>query len=429
MIEMAMFFGLGFLVACLVMIFVANAVWRRAVRLTTKRVQAAMPVSLAEIKADRDQLRAEFAMSTRKLEILVDELKQKSQAQLIDVAKKNDQLRLLLSELNQRTEMMRTQDEREKALKDEVLKAEAQHGDTLRALRQAEERLIEANRTLVEREKTLQDTQTVSDGRRVEIAALQTNVARFEDEVADLRRALANAEEDRDGKQARLVTAETALAESRARILEMQAQLAGAEETTRVQSEEVGRLNARIVDQTAQLSGHIAEAERMSTRVQQLLSERDKLDEELTRRTADAEMRARSLLDELQNSRTDKAAIEGQLTAERAERERVQEDLKRLETAASENWERERVENALLRERINDLAAEITTMTAALDGANSPIEKLIAEAEKGVRQGAMMPSAASVSAGAGVMTRPDDPRRLSLAERVRALQARSSANN
>ncbi len=428
MIEMAMFFGLGFLVACLVMILVANAVWRRAVRLTTKRVQAAMPVSLTEIKADRDQLRAEFAMSTRKLEILVDELKRKSQAQLIDVARKNDQLRLLLSELNERTVAMRTQDEREKALKDEVLKAEVQHGDTLRALRQAEERLIEANRTLADREKALQDTQTLADGRRVEIAVLQTNVARFEDQVSDLRRALASVEEDRNGKQARLVAAETALAESRARILEMQAQLTAAEETTRAQSEEVGRLNARIVDQAAQLSGHIAEAEKMSARVQQLLSEREKLDEELTRRTAEAEMRARSLLDELQNSRSDRTVIEGQLAAERAERERVQQDLKRLETAASENWERERVENALLRERINDLAAEITTMTAALDGANSPIEKLIAEAEKGVRQGAMMPSAASLAVGAGVVARPDDPRRLSLAERVRALQARSSVN-
>jgi DNA repair exonuclease SbcCD ATPase subunit len=424
MIESAMFFGLGFFVACLVTIFVANAVWRRAVRLTTKRVQAAMPVSLAEIKADRDQLRAEFAMSTRRLEILVDELKQKSQAQLIDVAKKNDQLRLVLGELKDRTEAMRAQEEREKTLKDEVLAAEARHGDTLRSLRQAEEKLVEANRALGEREKALAELNQVSDGRRVEIAALQTNVARFEEEVADLKRALANAEEDKAGKQERLVAAETALAEARAKVAAMQSQLTAAEETSRSQAEEVGRLQAKIVEQSSQLTGQIAETERMASRVQQLLTERDKLDEELTRRTAEAEMRARSLLDELQTFRSDKAALEGQLAAERTTREKLQTDFKSLEGAASENWERERVENALLRERINDLAAEVTAMTAALEGDGSAIGKLIAEAEKGVRLGQAAPTAS----GASVATKPDDPRRVSLAERVRALQARVSVN-
>ena len=41
----------------------------RAVRLTMKRLEAATPLSMAEIQADKDQLRAEFAMSTRRLEM------------------------------------------------------------------------------------------------------------------------------------------------------------------------------------------------------------------------------------------------------------------------------------------------------------------------------------------------------------------------
>ena len=43
-------------------------------------------------------------------------------------------------------------------------------------------------------------------------------------------------------------------------------------------------------------------------------------------------------------------------------------------------WAAERVENALLRERINDVAAEVARLTATLEGPGSPIESLLVEA-------------------------------------------------
>ena len=51
------------------------AVWRRAVRLTKKRIEAATPMTMAEFRADKDQLRAEFALSTRRLEMNVEALR------------------------------------------------------------------------------------------------------------------------------------------------------------------------------------------------------------------------------------------------------------------------------------------------------------------------------------------------------------------
>src|SRR6185295_10594554 len=126
MIEMAMFFGLGFFTACLATVFVANAVWRRAVRLTTKRVQAAMPISLTEIKADRDQLRADFAMSTRKLEISVEDLKQKMQGQVTEIAKKNEQIHVLLLEVKTKSDTLRDIEQRERSQRAELLKSESE---------------------------------------------------------------------------------------------------------------------------------------------------------------------------------------------------------------------------------------------------------------------------------------------------------------
>ena len=50
-----------------------------------------------------------------------------------------------------------------------------------------------------------------------------------------------------------------------------------------------------------------------------------------------------------------------------------------MKREAEQTWAAERVENALLRERINDIAAEIARLTVALEGADSPIEAMLAE--------------------------------------------------
>src|SRR5687768_4924987 len=78
MVEPIMFFGIGFLVASLLGLIIVPLVHNRAVRLTIRRMEAATPLSMAEIQADKDQLRAEFAISTRRLEMSIDQLKGKT---------------------------------------------------------------------------------------------------------------------------------------------------------------------------------------------------------------------------------------------------------------------------------------------------------------------------------------------------------------
>src|ERR1700760_780866 len=90
MIESIMYIGIGFLVAGLLVIGVIPMVHARAVRLTMRRMEALTPVSMSEIQADKDQLRAEFAMSTRRLEMSVDEMKTKTTSQLAEIGKKSE---------------------------------------------------------------------------------------------------------------------------------------------------------------------------------------------------------------------------------------------------------------------------------------------------------------------------------------------------
>src|SRR6188768_240731 len=99
MIEPVMYFGIGFLVAALIGLVVVPLVHNRAVRLTMRRLEAATPLSMAEIQADKDQLRAEFAMSTRRLEMSVDQLKNRTTSQLSELSKKTDAINRLKAEL------------------------------------------------------------------------------------------------------------------------------------------------------------------------------------------------------------------------------------------------------------------------------------------------------------------------------------------
>lgn len=63
-----MLFVLGFLCAALLALAAVPALARRADRLARKRAEAAFPLSLAEIAADRDHLRAELALRMRSVE-------------------------------------------------------------------------------------------------------------------------------------------------------------------------------------------------------------------------------------------------------------------------------------------------------------------------------------------------------------------------
>jgi hypothetical protein len=97
-IESIMYFGIGFLFATLIGVGVIPLIHSRAVRLTVRRLKDSIPQSMAEIQADKDLLRAEFAMSTRHLEMSVERLKNKDANQLAELSRKGDAINQLMIE-------------------------------------------------------------------------------------------------------------------------------------------------------------------------------------------------------------------------------------------------------------------------------------------------------------------------------------------
>lgn len=146
MIELIMYFGIGFLVAALLGLLFIPLVHNRAVRLTMKRLEASTPLSIAEIRADKDQLRAEFAMSTRRLEMRIEKLKAEATTQLAELGKKTDAINKLRKELAENKATKLAFEARTKTLRDR--------------LRACEEELQTKSNALVEADRQLAENQT-----------------------------------------------------------------------------------------------------------------------------------------------------------------------------------------------------------------------------------------------------------------------------
>ena len=112
MIESIMYFGIGFLLAALSVLVVAPLVHGRAERLTMRRLEATIPLSMAEVQADKDLQRAEFAMSTRRLEMKVEQLKTNSAGQLAELGRKGDAINRLKAELGTLRDQLNATEER-----------------------------------------------------------------------------------------------------------------------------------------------------------------------------------------------------------------------------------------------------------------------------------------------------------------------------
>ena len=114
--------------------------------------------------------------------------------------------------------------------------------------------------------------------------------------------------------------------------------------------------------------------------------------------------------------RTENAQLQAELDQARDERDRSARDLGTMKREAEESWASERVENALLRERINDVAAEVARLASALEGPNSPIDAILAAESVRDRSGLTVVGGNPDVGGAGG----------NLADRIRALQNHAS---
>jgi hypothetical protein len=104
MIEWLMVFGIGLMAGCLLMLAFFPLVHRRAAESTKRDLTETEPLTASAIQADRDQLRAHFAMAVRRLEIGVEDMRVKAMDRAAD--KQHAEISRLQVELDKRTAMI-----------------------------------------------------------------------------------------------------------------------------------------------------------------------------------------------------------------------------------------------------------------------------------------------------------------------------------
>jgi chromosome segregation ATPase len=424
MIESVMYFGIGFLVAALLGLLFIPLVHNRAVRLTMKRLEAATPLSIAEIRADKDQLRAEFAMSTRRLEMSVEKMKAKTTTQLAELGKKTDAINQLKKELGEKTATIFALEARDKTLRDQLRATEEEFQIKSGGLRDAERQLADKETDLSKLLGDLGERSLVADNQRGEISALRAQVEALRASVADYERAVAETKHRLEHERSDAEVAGKELTEARARVGDLGTRVSELERQLFVQQTEAEVLNRRVHELETRLADQgrlLAERDYQLDRTRSELEAAVKTEADLRSELAATGNRSNSAVDRFRSEITQ---LEAQLAVAIEDRNKLQREIGTMKRDTESTWAAERVENALLRERINDVAAEVARLTAALEGPGSPIESMLVEASGDGRA-----AGAALAAHEQAGTQNGDTaaeNRNTLADRIRALQSSAS---
>lgn len=372
MVQSVLFFVLGFLCAGFLALMVAPAIWRRAVALTRRRVESSIPLTQTEIQADKDRIRAEYAMTTRRLEISVKALREKAAEQLVEINRGREAMKGLAVERTDKNQALT-----ELGAKNEALRQ--REGE----LQQLSERLKETERKLEKRaleleklERMYDDASFSSSSRQIELVARESEMQKLASDIAMLRGQ--RKEADRRGQEiaAESKAARDALKAEKKRTAEL--------------DKKVERLLATLADREDKLDRREKELARMRERSK---SEDSAPALRLVGKGGDV-ARSGDLDKAIAKLDSDREQLEARLTALARENKRLKADLTALAVSKSTD------SSSALREQMNELAAEVVHLTAKLEGPGSQIAKALA-----------VPSDARSANGDR-----------SLADRVRALQ-------
>ena len=334
-IENIMYFALGLLVAGLLALIVMPAVWRRAVRLTKKRIEAATPITMAEFRADKDQLRAEFALSTRRLEMNVEALRRRLSEQLRDINRKRSEVGAIKGERDTHLTQMRELEEREAELRRRILDLEKEGADLSQRLRMRDREYAEKASQLESAREALRGKTPRSidiDGRSLS-GDYNTDMDQLLGKLEAERKRGAFLETQNRSLIAQIDAADRRANETAAAAAELRASLAKKDDRATANQNELIDAEARIASAEQRVGTVLADTARL---VDQADGQREQM---LAEKLA--------IEDELAQLRTKVLTVEATIMAD---------------------WDSERIEQSHLREKLNDIASEVSRLVYAVEG-------------------------------------------------------------
>jgi DNA repair exonuclease SbcCD ATPase subunit len=441
-----MYFVLGVLTTGLLALLVMPAIWRRTARLTRQRIEASVPMTMAEIQADRDQLRAEFAISARKLEMTIDRLRDKTTEQVIEINQKRAEIVRLTNDRNDKAKTIEGLEERAARLVADLAAADERLAKASERIRLREATIGERDTEIAALRARVDAAQELTDEQTLELVARNTEIGNLNDQLADARAAEQALQSVHDKLAEELAAEQAALAAERRRVANLEASLARLEAERIDRLGELERRAAEVRELVAELASSRARTEDLAARVAELEAERSTRNAEIEQRLAEtrAERGAEAVdigeaiaangdnvAKAIAASEAENAALAQRLTALEAEYAGLRAENDNLRRVASADWDIE-TENALLRERLAGVAADILHLAGSF-AEPAPAAPYLAEGRSANGNGSGHgdePAAAPLlrralpetTGAANVSEDTNPPEDKTLTQRLRALQ-------
>ena len=264
LIEQGIYFALGCIVTALAAMMFAPVFWNRAMRLSRKRLQLQIPVSMQEIYAERDGLRAEFAVERLRVEQAAERVHSGKAADMAEIGRRSVEVARLGDERVATRAELASLSDLHAAVQAEVSAATAETTALRAELEAAQARGSLARSELTARHAEVVAAQADAAGARANAAEA---LARHQAEVETLRdeRARLPAAPSADAVKLQALEEELAAARDREKSLHLQNSLKA--EKGRLADRALGERLERLESENAALTAALDEARRSAATI------------------------------------------------------------------------------------------------------------------------------------------------------------------
>jgi chromosome segregation ATPase len=355
LVDSAIFFLVGFLSAALLALLATPAISRRAFRLAAARARLQSPLSETQARAERDALRGQHAVEVVRLERRLGAIEDDRATGKAQIGRQADRILQLQEDLAANAEEIVRQREEIAALHREAVELRAHQGAQEIGLRDLASQRDAAEGNHVQLLKRANELETQFDENRAVVATLETRATRLEVELSKARRSAVDVARAAEAEHARL---SSALAQSTAAVTRLTADLEAArakyvELSTLLEArgqeiaplrERVGQLEPLLArsestrEELALENGRqLARIAELDKALQRAEAARRDLDEKIAAQAEAARDAESALAKQIHIVTTAHSAMDGALSATRADRDSLHAEIEALRGRLAES--------------------------------------------------------------------------------------------